>query len=264
MILLSFDVEEFDLPLEYGQDLLLKDQLTISTIGTDLILNLLSNLSIKATFYCTAIYARHQPEIIKRIVEEGHELASHGVEHSCFKKDHLKESIENLEEISGVKIFGFRMPRLAPVDTHLIGEAGYKYNSSINPTWIPGRYNNFFNSRTVRKTNGMIDFPVSVSTMFRIPLFWLSFHHLPLSILRWLSKLANKRDNYIHLYFHPWEFTDLKDKEILGFLPNYITKKSGYELLYLLENYLIWAKSQDIQFLTTKAFLQEWFEEKWM
>ncbi|MBD3749763.1 MAG: polysaccharide deacetylase family protein [Sphingobacteriales bacterium] len=264
MILLSFDIEEFDLPLEYGQYLVLKDQLAISTKGTYLILELLSELALKATFYCTANYAKYYPEVIKKIITEGHELASHGVEHSNFKKEHLKQSKEILEQISGVKIFGFRMPRLAEVDSHWIQDAGYKYNSSLNPTWLPGRYNHFNKSRTFYRSGDLIQVPVSVSPVFRIPLFWLSFHHFPLYLLKYLSNWTYSRDNYVHLYFHPWEFIDLRSNPSLDLLPNYITRRSGIELYRILKNYLIWIKSKNFELVNTKDFLQNTFKEKWI
>lgn len=264
MILLSFDIEEFDLPLEYGQYLLIKDQFAISTKGTYIILELLNELAIKATFYCTAKYAKCNQEVINKIVDQGHELASHGLEHSYFKKEHLQQSKDILEQISGTKIFGFRMPRLVDVDEKWINEAGYKYNSSINPTWLPNRYNNLKKSRTAYQSDGIIQLPVSVSTMFRIPLFWLSFHHFPLFLLKRLTLLTLTRDNYLHLYFHPWEFINLKNDVSLTQLPVYITKKSGDELFKILKNYLLWIKSRNHQFITSKDFLQNIYKEKWI
>src|ERR1700761_4085093 len=142
MILLGFDVEEFDMPLEYGKTLPFDEQLSISTTGTLLILELLSSAGIKATFFCTANYAINKPDIIAKIVSEGHEIASHGYYHSDFKVEHLAQSKAKLEEISGTQVTGFRMARMMPVDELEIQKAGYTYNSSLNPTFIPGRYNN--------------------------------------------------------------------------------------------------------------------------
>lgn len=79
---------------------------------------------------------------------EGHEVASHGYYHSDFKVEHLTQSKLALENISGTEVTGFRMARMMPVDEAEIAKAGYEYNSSINPTWLPGRYNNFDKPRT--------------------------------------------------------------------------------------------------------------------
>jgi peptidoglycan/xylan/chitin deacetylase (PgdA/CDA1 family) len=55
MILLSFDIEEFDMPFEYGKTISFDDQLSISTAGTLSILQILKKAGIKATFYCTSL-----------------------------------------------------------------------------------------------------------------------------------------------------------------------------------------------------------------
>src|SRR4051812_39051246 len=116
MILLGFDVEEFDMPFEYGKSITFDEQLEISTKGTNVILGLLKQKNIKVTFFCTANYAINKPDIIKRIVAEGHEIASHGYYHSDFKVEHLRQSKLVLEDISGTEVTGFRMARMMPVD----------------------------------------------------------------------------------------------------------------------------------------------------
>src|SRR5471030_71025 len=209
MITLGFDVEEFDMPFEYGKTLPFSEQLSISTTGTLLILNLLRETGIKATFFCTAHYALHQPGIIKQIADAGHEIASHGYYHLDFKPQHLEQSKTVLEQLSGAKITGYRMARMMPVDELEIKKAGYTYNSSLNPTWIPGRYNNLKKPRTWFFDQGVLQIPASVSSSVRFPLFWLTFHNLPLSLIKQMSTGAIKKDGYLNLYFHPWEFTDL-------------------------------------------------------
>src|SRR5260221_11830801 len=114
MILLSFDIEEFDLPFEYGRKLPFAEQLSISTEGTLAILDLLRETGIKATFFVTANYAINQPHIVTLIVNQGHELASHGYYHSSFNNGHLQESKLALEKLSGTEVKGFRMARMMP------------------------------------------------------------------------------------------------------------------------------------------------------
>jgi cobyrinic acid a,c-diamide synthase len=84
MILLGFDLEEFDLPAEYGINISFEEQLSVSTQGAVAVLDILRSAGVKATFYCTANYAIHRPEVISQIVNEGHEIASHGFYHSEF------------------------------------------------------------------------------------------------------------------------------------------------------------------------------------
>ena len=120
----------------------------ISIEGTKKILSCLQQHQIKATFFCTANFALHAPDIIQEIVKEGHEIASHGYFHSSFDISDLKKSKKTLEELTGLTVAGFRMARMMPVPERAIYEAGYQYNSSLNPTFIPGRYNHFNQPRT--------------------------------------------------------------------------------------------------------------------
>src|SRR5689334_6302348 len=115
-VMLSFDIEEFDMPTEYGEAIPFQQQIDVSTAGTSIILNLLLKNKIKATFFSTVIFASDSPHLIKRIISEGHELASHGYYHSQFENSHLIDSRVALEQISGVPVKGFRMARMMPVD----------------------------------------------------------------------------------------------------------------------------------------------------
>ena len=108
MLLLSFDTEEFDVPREHNVDIPLEEQVRISTIGTNRILDCLKQNGVKATFFCTANFATHSPRVMNRIKDEGHEIASHGYNHWTFKVEDLKKSKEVLEEMMGIKIRGYR------------------------------------------------------------------------------------------------------------------------------------------------------------
>ena len=255
MVLLSFDIEEFDMPLEYQKEIDFKDQIEISKTGTIIILDLLKKHSITATFFCTATFAKNVPEIIQRITSENHELASHGYYHSSFETKHLLESKKVLESISGTKVIGFRMPRMMPVDELEVSKAGFVYNTSINPTYLPGRYNNFALPRTFFIQKGVIQIPASVTPVMRIPLFWLAFHNFPLFIYKQLCRWTYNRDKYLNLYFHPWEFTDLDDKPRFGF-PSYITKNCGIDMHKRMDDLIKWMKQNNYTFGTFKDFLK--------
>lgn len=256
MILLSFDIEEFDMPLEYGKTILFKDQMDISIAGTTAILDILKKNAIRATFYSTATFAIHAPELMQRIVDENHEIASHSYYHSDFKVEHLLQSKQKLEEITGEKIIGFRMPRMQPVEEIEIFKAGYVYNSSLNPTFLPGRYNNFNKPRTYFKQEGVWQLPASVSPIIRFPLFWLSFHNLPLWLYQFLCKITMKKDKYLNLYFHPWEFTDLKDQDRFGF-PNYVSKNSGKDMIERMDQLISWMVKNKYSFHTTRELVEK-------
>lgn len=253
MILLSFDIEEFDMPFEYGVDIPFEKQLEVSADGTLAILKILDEQGVKATFYCTANFAVNRPEIIRQIVDKGHEVASHGYFHSDFEIKHLEESKNTLEEITGTTVNGYRMARMMPVSEQEIARAGYKYNSSINPTFLPGRYNNFGKPRTYFYDGGVLQLPASVSPIVRFPLFWLSFHNLPLCIYRSLCKRAINKDKYLNIYFHPWEFQKIDTYKF----PFYVTRNTGEKMTERLTRFICWAKTKGYSFVTTSQFIEK-------
>lgn len=254
MILLSFDIEEFDMPFEYGKEISFEEQMAISIDGTNKILDLLDKHKIKATFFSTATFAINAKDVIDRIIQSGHEIASHNYFHTEFEVKHLRESKEKLEELTGTEVIGFRMPRMYPVDEKEVQKAGYIYNSSINPTYLPGRYNNFNKPRTYFYQDNVLQIPASVSPIVRFPLFWLSFHNLPMRIYTFLSNWTYKKDGYLNIYLHPWEFTNLNQPEKFNF-PGYVVKNSGEALVNRMEDFIIYFKQKNYPFGTFKEFI---------
>jgi peptidoglycan/xylan/chitin deacetylase (PgdA/CDA1 family) len=252
-ILLSFDIEEFDMPLEYGKQLPFEEQIRVSVEGSRSILNVLAAHGISATFFSTVVFATQAPEIIDRINKENHELASHGYYHSQFEPAHLATSRTELEKLSGKPVGGFRMARMMPVDDHAIAAAGYRYNSSLNPVYLPGRYNNFFKPRTLFQSHGLQQLPASAVPLIRFPLFWLSFHNLPLGLYKAACQVTIQRDGYLNTYFHPWEFTDLSNPAY-G-LPGYVIKNSGDKMRERFDAWIRWAKKRGYGFETIGNFL---------
>jgi len=218
-ICISFDVEEFDLPLEFGKQIDKELQMEIGFRGLQAIQPILDFPGLRCTLFTTANFADHFPGEIKALSEK-HEIASHTYYHSSFETKDLLHSRLRLEEITGKPVTGLRMPRMMDVPVSDILAAGYTYDSSIHPTWIPGRYNNFHLPRTPYVENGLKRIPASVSPIIRFPLFWLAFKNTPLWFYQQMTKWTFQADGTLMLYFHPWEFTDISQ---FG-LPQYITK----------------------------------------
>lgn len=254
-ILLSFDIEEFEMPREYGDPIPFEKQIEISHKGTILILDLLHKYNIKATFYTTANFATHAKDIVHRIVDEGHELASHGYVHDHFEPLHLKMSKDILEDISQVTVKGYRMARMMPVPEVEVYKAGYVYNSSINPTFLPGRYNKLNEPRTFFYRENVLQLPASVTPFMRFPLFWISFHNLPLSIYFCLASRTIKKDGYLNTYFHPWEFMDIGPKKKYNF-PFYITNNTDTKMVERFEKFIQWGLQKGYHFVRTSDFVE--------
>lgn len=249
-ILLSFDVEEFDMPLEYGVPIDPATQMEMGKAGLDAILPVLNEEEITATLFTTANFAMHYPDAIRALAAK-HEIASHSFYHSNFSNEHLLESKQQLEQISGQSVVGFRMPRMRAVDIEEVKKAGYRYDSSINPTWIPGRYNHLNLPRTIYTDQELTRLPTSVSPHLRIPLFWLSFKNFPYPFFKTLVKQTLRKDGYVCLYFHPWEFVDISHYG----LPAYTRKPCGAPLLERLWQ-LIKDFREEGEFIAIRDYLQ--------
>jgi peptidoglycan/xylan/chitin deacetylase (PgdA/CDA1 family) len=251
-ILLTFDLEEFDIAEEYGAKLDLATKIHTSYIGMERILALLKKYDAKATIFCTAFYAENAPEQLRRIVADGHEIASHGYYHDRFETADLLKSRVKLAEITGKSIVGFRMARMAAVDNQAIESAGYLYDSSLNPTWLPGRYNYLDKPRTTfRVLDKLQVIPASVTPIFRVPLFWLSFKNFPLFLYQFMVARTLKKDGYANLYFHPWEFNSLKEFD----LPSYVKRQDDIVLLNKLERFIVHFKDK-VEFVSINSYLQ--------
>lgn len=253
-ILLSFDVEEFDVPKEHGVDLPIEEQVRISTVGTHALLDVLKKHAVKATIFCTANFAQRSPEVIQRIISEGHELASHGFYHWTFEEADLKKSKEALEEQTGLPIRGYRMARMMPVSEAEIAKAGYTYNSSLHPTFIPGRYMHLRAPRTYFMKEGVLQIPASVTPWIRFPLFWLSCHNLPFGLYRWLCRRTLRHDGYLVTYFHPWEFYQLDEHPELK-LPFIIRNNSGRGMISRLDRWIQAFLNEGASFVTFSEFI---------
>jgi hypothetical protein len=250
-ILLSFDVEEFDMPLEYDIPITPQQQLQVGYEGFLKVDQLLATHKVATTLFTTAHFANNFPDAIKKAAQY-HEIASHTYYHSDYKTEHLLESRVALEKIAGTPVTGLRMPRLKKIPMQDVIDAGYRYDSSMNPTWLPGRYNNLNKPRIYYNNNGMLQIPASVSPIIRFPLFWLSFKNLPFNIYLTMLKGALKKDGYACIYFHPWEFTNIDTYA----MPKYTRKPCGEQLLGKMDK-LIKVLQEEGDFNTMKSFVQQ-------
>jgi len=256
-ILLGFDIEEFDLPLENNGKISFEDQLNTSESGANSVLDLLAKHNIKATFFCTVNFVKNRPEVLQRIVHEGHEVASHGCFHNVFLPGDYKKSKDALDELSGGNLVGFRMARMQPVDFEEMKNAGYLYDSSLNPTFIPGRYNNLKMSYLWHLvSNGLVEIPSSVTPQFRVPLFWLSFHNFPLELYFYFLNRVLKDRGYAVLYFHPWEFTNLNEfpERNISYI---IRRNSGEKMIIRFEKMLLHYLAKGVEFDKTGNYLKQ-------
>lgn len=253
MILLSFDTEEFDVPREHGVEFSLEEAMKISIYGTCKILDILKNNGVKATFFCTTNFAENAPQVMQRIINEGHEVAAHGCDHRHPQESDVRISKVTLEELFQIAVNGYRQPRMFPVSDNEIEKNGYVYNSSLNPAFIPGRYMHLTEPRTCFMKGDVLQIPASVTPLLRFPLFWLSCHNLPMSLYLWMIHRVLRHDGYFVTYFHPWEFFPLGEHPELK-MPFIIKNRSGKGMEKRLDTLVRNLKNKGYPFMTYSEF----------
>ena len=185
------------------------------------ILEMLAERETKATFFTLGWIAERYPALVRRIVEAGHELASHGYGHErasdltpqAFLQD-IQTAKALLEDIGGVEVKGYRAPSFSIGVGNLwafdsLVEAGYRYSSSIYPIahdhyGMPDAPRHAYQVRP-----GLLEVPITTLRLFNRN-FPSSgggyFRLLPYHLSRWMLNRVNRQERKAGIfYFHPWE-----------------------------------------------------------
>lgn len=197
--------------------------------GIPYLLHLLDELKIKATFFISGEVVSEYADIIKSIVEQGHEIASHGFKHdvdySTMSKKEISEQISKsktiLEDEIGVTPLGFRAPqfRVNEAVYEVLSELNFKYDSSMVRGILPTRYNNLsIPSKPFMKSN-LLGIPISTMPYLKVPLGLLWINAMGFNMFRFLLK-GTESPNPVILYLHPFDLIQNKSKSDFGFLIN--------------------------------------------
>ena len=185
------------------------------------ILAMLDECGVRATFFTLGWVAERYPKLLREIVANGHELASHGFAHqrataqspAAFFSDIQLAKIV-LEDIAGVAVKGYRAPSFSIGHENewafeCIERAGYKYSSSIYPI----RHDHYGAPDAPRFTHdvrdGLVEVPLTTMRLFGRN--WPAggggyFRLMPYCLSRWLLRRVNLVDRQPAIfYFHPWE-----------------------------------------------------------
>lgn len=152
MQLLTFDVEHWYEGYRYRgvggwENVPARDDRMVGEL-----LDLLAETKQRATLFFTGRYAEEFPYIVRRAANEGHEVASHSHSHIVLSKmgtlaafrDDLVRSITLLEDLTGIKVKGYRAPKWTIFDLDyrevlgVMHEAGLIYDSSVFPAILDG------------------------------------------------------------------------------------------------------------------------------
>ncbi len=252
---LCIDLEKFTLPIEFGNNLNEKEQYRISHQGAEKIEYFLKEYNIKVTFFVTEDMALAYPDLIRRLSEQGHEIALHY--DICDKTEkRLKICKERLESISGKEIIGFKTHKFTPFPNDILQRLGFLYNNSIHPTAVPGRYFNIFKNTKIYKENEIWNIPVSVTPVLRLPFSWIWFRNLGLGYVKFCTYGIYSNYNIINIYFHSWDFEDLAHYNMKRGL-YFIFRNSGDRCIEDLSNYVQWLEKRGIIFLNFKDYLEQ-------
>lgn len=191
--------------------------------NTEAILSLLEEHGVSATFFVLGWVARQFPLLVRRIVDLGHELGSHGLSHiritqqtpAQFRHD-VCETKQLLEDLSGTPVVGYRAASFSVTKSTLwaldvLGEEDYTYSSSIYPIRhdlygvrsaprFPFRHNG---------SDGILEIPITTVQVgrARLPCGGGGYFRLfPYALSRWALSRVNREDKQpCVFYFHPWE-----------------------------------------------------------
>lgn len=190
--------------------------------NTDAVLSLFDTAGVKGTFFTLGWIAERYPQLIRRIADAGHEVASHGWDHKRvflmsapdFAAD-LVRARNMLEDISGTSVTGYRAPSFSidartPWAHDALAEAGYAYSSSVAPV-VHDHYGWPDAPRFAFK-------PVSGGDLIELPVTTAKFagrtlaaggggffRLLPYAFSRWAIRQVNAAGQPAIIYFHPWE-----------------------------------------------------------
>lgn len=187
------------------------------------ILDIFEERGVKATFFTLGWVAERYPELIRRIVNDGHELACHGYEHirvteqtpDQFRSD-VRKTKNILEELSGSEVKGYRAASYSIGAKNLwaldvLQELGFQYSSSIYPVkhdlygmpeaprfiFEPIVNNSFKEIPITTVRFGDKNIPCGGGGFFRF---------YPYAFSKWAFRYVNNKEQQSGIfYFHPWE-----------------------------------------------------------
>lgn len=191
--------------------------------NVDRILGMFSDAGVSATFFTLGWIAERYPQVVRRIVDEGHELASHGYEHvkvhtqepADFRQD-IRKTKAILEDIGGQQVKGYRAASFS-IDQRslwafdILDDEGYLYSSSVYPIkhdhyGMPEASRFTFQPREGRR---LVEVPITTLNLFNRNLPSGGggyFRLLPYGVSRWsLHRIAKQDKRPTIFYFHPWE-----------------------------------------------------------
>lgn len=189
----------------------------------DYLLDALEGHGATATFFVLGWLGERHPDLVRRMVDGGHEVASHGWDHRRVTdqtqeefRDSVKRSKASLENLSGTRITGFRAPSYSIVRgsewaLDILLEEGYEYDSSLFPVsrngygyrggdrvpyWIARTEGQLLEIPPATLRRWWMNIPAAGGAYFRLFPYWLI--HAAIA-------QAGVNETPATFYIHPWE-----------------------------------------------------------
>jgi len=190
--------------------------------NVDRLLALFDAHGAKATFFTLGWIAERYPAVVRNIVAQGHELASHGQAHrratdqspADFDQD-TNHANEVLQDLSGTRVSGYRAPSFSIGRENLwafdaIEAAGYRYSSSVYPVQHDHYGMPDAPRFPYRVRRNLLEIPITTAKKFgrNLPAGGGGyFRLLPYRLSRWAIGQVNSVDQRPAIFYcHPWEF----------------------------------------------------------
>jgi polysaccharide deacetylase family protein (PEP-CTERM system associated) len=223
----SFDVEEYFQVANLRHHFRQEDWAEVPSrvnVGMDAILSALERHGARATFFFLGWIAERHPDLVRRCMDGGHEIASHGFEHLFLQDlgpERLDQDLARTEEALaaagaprpvGFRASTFTLTRETWWAFDVLVQRGYRYDSSIHPVRHPVYGVPDFDPgiSTVAVEGGeIVEFPVSTYPLLgrNLPVGGGGyFRLLPGAVTRAAVGSLAKRGQSAALYLHPWEF----------------------------------------------------------
>lgn len=193
--------------------------------NTDRLLQLFDDTNIKITFFILGWVAERYPELVKRIHNQGHEIASHGYSHQLIYKQtpaifreetasskHILEGLIHTP-VTGYRAASYSITRKSLWALDILAELGFTWDSSIFPTHhdnygIPGSPEEPYTIVTGTGSR-LTEFPLTTANVLgqSIPAAGGGyFRQYPYALSRWLFERASLNQTKPQIfYLHPWE-----------------------------------------------------------
>jgi len=184
--------------------------------NTERLLALLQQHRVKTTFFVVGEIARRHPQLICSIVSEGHEIACHTTTHVPLTqrtpeqlRADLGENIALLNAAGASDICGFRAPifsltRATPWVYGVLKDMGFAYSSSVLPALSP-LYGWPEHGSAVREHEGIVEIPVTLLPLLRVPSGGVYFRVLPKCMLMPWFQARHKKGETVVGYLHPYD-----------------------------------------------------------